>query len=699
MSQALWIFRAPTRYQCGFVETLGIKRDREGRGSNLQHFLPYSGEEPGQFKAPRTTCRQVLLDPITHAGCLHLKNLDRFARCKNLAFLLIALDIVLHGTLTQLQVKDELLKRHIRDFPKFRVTNAGYYNTLNSKLSHEFHVLEEVHETCIQGFCASKFFPVKKKTGRDRAIIDSRDAGDACRFPKPTNLPAVFTVITAGAKSKFFWTADLKHWFYQILINEKLRDLFIIRCGYHQFEKLYRMRVLPQGWSWSPHIAQCLAWGLILFSFENETPSKLYSLKLNYVGNNTDNPPESVDILVNDEVVASIFLWYDNIMVCGKDKHIVQHWKDRIIRNARELKAEFSEKMESVDVEAEFIGIHFFPNTVDKRNSYPTAWKHTDDKPKKVAQLLQESFDTGRKIAKAVGYLVWDSTLTQTPIIFLANIITIYNLQTAEIEKKSDWDRVFSQDMEKTDVDEIQGKLKTMMENRTQTLKRQLKKTKTSFCISDASGVNGEFKWGRWGYINLDPGFENLSYAQDVFGGDFNDEFQDPNTHINVKEIFAAVRCAQRFARPDTILFLGIDGLVALGILRKGLSLIPEVMTLLEEWQALLSAGCEIHLVYIYTSDNLADCVTRNEALDVSRYNETMKILSGRYVYTFPGGKASSETVLVEEALGETTKWFVKPHLQPHLSPKVEDVELVVCDEDEEVSVLYEAFSEDDRES
>ena len=129
------------------------------------------------------------------------------------------------------------------------------------------------------------------------------------------------------------------------------------------------------------------------------------------------------------------------------------------------------------------------------------------------------------------------------------------------------------------------------------------------------------------------------------------------------------------------------------------MSLIPEVMTLLEEWQALLSAGCEIHLVYIYTSDNLADCVTRNEALDVSRYNETMKILSGRYVYTFPGGKASSEKVLVEEALGETTKWFVKPHLQPHLSPKVEDVELDVCDEDEEVSVLYETFSEDDRES
>ncbi len=64
---------------------------------------------------------------------------------------------------------------------------------------------------------------------------------------------------------------DLRHWFYQILISTTLQPLFAVR-GPKPTLPVLAFRVLPMGWTWSPYIAQALAWAIILRLYPGQDP-------------------------------------------------------------------------------------------------------------------------------------------------------------------------------------------------------------------------------------------------------------------------------------------------------------------------------------------------------------------------------------------------------------------------------------------
>ena len=85
------------------------------------------------------------------------------------------------------------------------------------------------------------------------------------------------------------------------------------------------------GWSHSPTISQCIAWGIILFVESNER--RMFSTPVSTV-----DPPQFLSVLQNDGEVGFITLLYDNIgMFCVSDD-IAEKVKNRLDRNFERFK-------------------------------------------------------------------------------------------------------------------------------------------------------------------------------------------------------------------------------------------------------------------------------------------------------------------------------------------------------------------------
>ena len=170
-----------------------------------------------QDPSQRARGNDIVMAKIAHAGCLSRKTIKSSAERMSLTFVVLAANILL-GNLTDLCIQDEALHtaNGINDkdsFPSHIVTNSRYMKHLE-QLHKQFQLLEDLGSgDALLGkkFCCTKFFPVLKKSGEGRAIMDSREAGAACTRPRQVCLPPYDTVIKAGAKSKFFWTADFMH--------------------------------------------------------------------------------------------------------------------------------------------------------------------------------------------------------------------------------------------------------------------------------------------------------------------------------------------------------------------------------------------------------------------------------------------------------------------------------------------------------
>lgn len=211
------------------------------------------------------------MDAVTDAGGFNIPKLKRFCHVVSFPWLVLALSIITECNVHNLGIKEGYRRERCIafDFEGNRRRTLSDFEPFLDLLEH-WNVLESANIADREFACAaSKFFCVLKSNGKLRAIFDSRMAGELGDRPPPVNLPSINRVIETGAKSSYFWTADFKHWFYQISICEKLREFFVVKCmvgtGSSRRQVFRRMKVLPQGWSWSPFIAQSIGWSVILY--------------------------------------------------------------------------------------------------------------------------------------------------------------------------------------------------------------------------------------------------------------------------------------------------------------------------------------------------------------------------------------------------------------------------------------------------
>jgi len=208
--------------------------------------------------------KDIVFD-VVNAGHLKVKRLDAFAarHAQRMPWLYMAFLIIVHG---QVELLGGTLATtpptSLKEFPTNKLTSQELTAHLAEMV--EWHILGRGKISDEEFYLAvSKLFPVLKKSELFRAIFDSRMAGSLCARSPPVNLCKVKDLITIMCQQLYFWSCDLKHWFYQISIHENLWRLFVVRARRDSY--FYFMRVLPQGWSWSPYIAQCIAWSIILY--------------------------------------------------------------------------------------------------------------------------------------------------------------------------------------------------------------------------------------------------------------------------------------------------------------------------------------------------------------------------------------------------------------------------------------------------
>jgi hypothetical protein len=438
--------------------------------------VPAGGSKEG---ATRAAVKQLTLDPIPYAGSVSLKDIELwFQRLRGMLgechWMQIALDMVFYENLLLYMFDADELES---DVYKTKKTRSEF--KANIILLHEtYHVISKAQASEIIAWV--KYFEVAKKNNAGRAIMDSRMAGKIFHTPPPVNLPMHGDILKMVNECNYFWTADFKHWYYQITIVAKLQKYFGISIG----NEIFKVVVLPQGWSWSSFIAQSVAWSIILHTQENQIP--LYDLN--------DIPryelPRYIPIRDKEDknvIVGGVYLWYDNIMVCSKFKEYVQQWSTRIVKNANFLKAHFSEfdKDDQGNVEVkrkvEYVGM-----VITSVKGAPTTWKHTEKRQKKIEKLsVAATYNTPRHIACAVGNILWDNVLSCIPLFNVSEEIDILRIYSQDLINKKSWDKRIIVD--KVHIEILSQSLKKMAKNDPKSLPKRVRIIKIIYIATDAS--------------------------------------------------------------------------------------------------------------------------------------------------------------------------------------------------------------------
>jgi len=508
----------------------------------------------------------------------------------------------------------------------------------------------------------SKFFQVPKGTNFWRVIADSRIAGRLCRSPDPVNFPHVRTLLLeiAALGATFAVVGDFKFWFYQMEISTELRRFFGIECG----EIFCRLRCLPQGWSWSPRIAQSMSWLIILYHEKNEDTLGVHE---EWSG----DPPPFVRLKDprTKNVVGLIFLWLDNIFVIHKDPKIRDLWFKRLERNGKVFNARW--KQLDITDSPKYLGIHFNIKAPENSDSF-VQWAHDKDRIGKWKTILDKPIMTARDMAAHVGIIIWHHMVSLEPLYSAKRCINVLRRIAPKLKFKSWWDKPLADiDPELAVTPEESALLKRHVSKAYFNAPSSIKIPSTSITMYgctdackvdqfDLSGPNARKRTGM--YIN------GAGYV--IYGSDFERNPSDfradkkrwtdaeRKLDIHLLELMA-IEWAVSFVPPlvgGIRLILGVDNTVAISALNNGYSTSDEACSLaLKIRKECLARGIVLELMWVPTKENASDPLSRGLEADTMLNEATWKILHGMPPKTKQHGRRTLDAKKVEDILMGTS--------------------------------------------
>jgi len=173
------------------------------------------------------------------------------------------------------------------------------------------------------------YFAVAKSCGElARTIFNGHILKMASHVPPPVNLLDIVLLyqMVGAMRRPHIYIADIRGWFHVLKINAFLQLLFGIICGC--CNEVWMWQVLPMGWSWSPYIAQCIGWSLILHTL----PCDVYVFE----SASQESPPQYRWLCrrmpdgSTGSRVGFVTLLYDNIGMFCSDQVVAQAFKRRV---------------------------------------------------------------------------------------------------------------------------------------------------------------------------------------------------------------------------------------------------------------------------------------------------------------------------------------------------------------------------------
>lgn len=476
---------------------------------------------------------------------------------------------------------------------------------------------------------------------RGRAIFSGKGLSKVTDVPPTVNLPEIpemlilisqlYDKLNQGRKANrhvrpHVLTADIRHWFHQIGMNSVMWPYFAVCDSHGQY---YNWTTLPMGWSYSPRIAQCMCWTILLTKRVAKWIGVEHCLEEMRVA---PNPPSYTYMKdKNGATIGIMFIWYDNVTAIVFDATIVYELRRNMVASAAHYNVKWKgEKGKEIEIfgpngilydkisdkAANFLGIQL---AVRKDE---IVWRHMKSKIPtfgEVATLLRRIHPTSREVARGLGYLVWDKYISAKPLCTLAFFL---DLSAKNSCGPQDWDKIT-----KLSTDQVRA-----VADRLESIEREHQWHTSHAVEGDIEHLACDSSDDYEGNVLFNP--DGSFSDQNVFRRKW--DVNIAKTHIYFKELLAAIRAIESLLdrRPSVkVIYVAIDNTAAAHALRRmystNASALERIIRLSERLE---QANVRLHVVSVRGIDNLADCPTRSRPprADEKKWNAWMQQMETR---------------------------------------------------------------------
>lgn len=584
-------------------------------------FKKYGMSEP--YAQGEEVCKpwEMKLDPITVAR--NLKPQKLLSAAKLFPWLLMAVLLISDlGAFTSLFTKP------------FSEIVINWSQRSSDKYFDHFQVLRDcsllAEEKSGKLKFLSSYFAIGKKDGIfARAIFNGRALSRLQKPPPPVNLPEIPTVLRIAARIHKYWQgkslsiaapsvycADIRHYFHEFEIDPEIALYFGVSCK----GKEYSWRGLPMGWAYSPRIAQCVSWSMVL----NNAPECLHQEVS--MASVSMHPPSFVHTRNKQgEITGIVFIWYDNIVVICYDNDHFRQTVANINANRKAWNITWSSEetfhpkaLRQPDCKGakfpSFLGVKIRVQFENRpRDGDPVSklvWQCEDKLRAKVedaiCQIRSEN-TSRRKIARGIGLVIWCTYVYCIPLILIRNILNISRVNSPPNPGRDQWD--LRSPISVDDLASLVNHLEKIKSDESwhQHQEEVFEPTQSIRIVSDSSSKKGGFVI-----------FNHLGEVIDQDSWVWDSKAQP--MCIFLKELLAATIALERSNHHvrNKPVHIAVDNTAAGFVIQRGLSTNAQANDMLARIYAVVPFQL-IRVVYVRSADNAADPLTRNLPLNRSR--------------------------------------------------------------------------------
>lgn len=510
------------------------------------------------------------------------------------------------------------------------------------KWKDHLHTLEEcgilqsdVDMECIKA--VATYFAVLKTEDTARAIYNGTEVNKFLGPAPPLNTPTAQEILDKisrlnRSQRKSIFTADIRHWFHQIPLSVQVSLYFCLVYKNNGTHEWRRWATLPMGTSWSPYIAQCLAWVLMIDTCSNMggwpftiSPDEALA-----------QPPKWVHLKGG----GFLTIYIDNIIAVG-NQGILEELNHKLIEE-QFLFQEFGVTLKEASLlnadQWSRTAVRLLGVELQRRNNpetcankrvkvrYTATWRPIGDKVERWRepweQIKANEANTFRTVAKLCGRLLWIQSLTLKPLCSHHRVIAVLRrLAKQRVADDKKWDDPFP--LFEEEIKELQLHVDRMFTNEWM---NGIVRNDESFRIEEVFGCSDASESG-WGFLLYD--------GQDVTTCTVHRGLYTRNEHIFVKEFWVAKRMIMHMVntKRETSdahirVIAGIDNSAAAQVIRNMYTSNTFIQQDVEELNDfLLKMDASVFVVNVRSEDNVADQPSRGDPVCPVRFCVSQKAL------------------------------------------------------------------------
>jgi len=496
--------------------------------------------------------------------------------------------------------------------------------------------------------CHANVFLVDKSTRHEtlpefikRIIVDARFANELVQNQAEMKLFSLDMLRDRVARcfsqsaSVSAISCDLRHWFHQIPLPDRLKPFFRINLFDRSGKNGLYPNAYPMGFQDSPGIGQAFSWSIVLHGLENAPADQLAALgleELRFMG------------AIDEYVIwlplsngGAVFVLVDGILVIHPSQKIVENWRKRIAKKCDELHAILKDDRDKTATAQDEAAGSKTPSTYDliqqvqlKRHEENPSIKFAGVRISgagfKVAKEMEQEpllenqqweGGTFRDLARLMSTMLWHHRVHNRSLLELRDFMDVYSQAHPGGTNINDWNNQA-----------------TLSQHHYETLKKSYKLCQKNICTpykptttisKTVHGATDASSWAHgWCYkiegdstlYKTGPIRHNLAKLIHLA--------ELKTVRMMIEEIDA--RCEHNNVSKPDLFVIAVDSKVAIGMILRGYA---KKQHYRDELIALFSVldGRRLSLDYVDTTLNPGDAPSRGDPFEQKKWDQLLVIL------------------------------------------------------------------------